>query len=72
MKGAILYGPYDVIANAAIVDKRVENLQKAGVDVEFRRYKSAGHGFGLGIGTDAEVWLDHAVRFWEKDLSKGH
>jgi acetyl esterase/lipase len=61
----------DGIANAAVVDKRVENLRKAGVEVEYRRYRSAGHGFGLGTGTDAEGWLDHAVRFWEKHLTKG-
>jgi acetyl esterase/lipase len=61
----------DGIANAAVVDKRVENLRNAGVEVEYRRYRSAGHGFGLGTGTDAEGWLDHAVRFWEKHLFKG-
>ena len=61
----------DGIANAAVVDKRVENLRNAGVAVEYRRYRSAGHGFGLGTGTDAKGWLDHAVRFWEKHLSKG-
>ena len=60
----------DRIANAAVVDKRVENLRKAGVEVEYRRYKTAGHGFGLGTGTDADGWLGHAVRFWEKHLSK--
>lgn len=61
----------DGIANAAVVDKRVENLRNAGVEVEYRRYRIAGHGFGLGTGTDAEGWLNHAVRFWEKHLSKG-
>jgi len=61
----------DGIANAMVVDKRVENLRKAGVEVEYRRYRTAGHGFGLGTGTDAGGWLDHAVRFWEKHLSKG-
>lgn len=24
-----------------------------------------GHGFGLGTGTNAEGWLEDAVRFWE-------
>ena len=61
----------DGIANAAVVDKRVENLRNAGVEVEYRRYRTAGHGFGLGTGTDAEGWLGRAVRFWEKHLSKG-
>jgi acetyl esterase/lipase len=60
----------DGIANVAVVDKRVENLRNAGVEVEYRRYKTAGHGFGLGVGTDAEGWIEYAVRFWEKQISK--
>ena len=60
----------DGIASEAVVAKRVENLRNAGVDVEYRLYRTAGHGFGLGTGTDAEGWLGHAVRFWEKHLSK--
>jgi acetyl esterase/lipase len=66
----IMVSANDGIANAAVVDKRVENLRNAGVEVEYRRYRTAGHGFGLGTGTDADGWLDHAVRFWEKHLSK--
>jgi acetyl esterase/lipase len=58
----------DGIANVNTVDRRVENLRNAGVEVEYRRYQSAGHGFGLGIGTDAEGWLDLAVRFWQKHI----
>lgn len=60
----------DGIANVDTVEKRVRNLRKAGVDVEYRRYQTAGHGFGLGTGTDAEGWLDLAVRFWEKQIEK--
>jgi len=56
----------DPIANANVVDKSVENLRKAGVEVEYHRYQTAGHGFGLGTGTDAEGWLDLAIRFWQK------
>jgi acetyl esterase/lipase len=60
----------DGVANVSVVDKRVENLRNAGVEVDYRRYRFAGHGFGLGTGTDAEGWLDHAVRFWEKQLNR--
>jgi acetyl esterase/lipase len=67
----IMVSANDGIANAAVVDKRVEHLRNAGVEVDYRRYRTAGHGFGLGTGTDAEGWLGHAVRFWEKHLSKG-
>ncbi len=58
----------DGIANSAVVERRVENLRNAGVEVEYRKYSAAGHGFGLGTGTDAEGWMGHAVRFWEKHL----
>ena len=59
----------DGIANVRTVDKRVENLKSAGVEVEYRRYETAGHGFGTGKGTDAEGWVDHAIRFWRKHLT---
>ncbi|HEY0172227.1 MAG TPA: alpha/beta hydrolase [Pyrinomonadaceae bacterium] len=60
----------DRIANVATVERRVENLSNAGVEVEYRRYRNAGHGFGLGVGTDAEGWVGHVVDFWEKHLPK--
>jgi acetyl esterase/lipase len=59
----------DGIANVNTVERRVENLRNAGVDVEYRRYQRAGHGFGLGVGTDAEGWIEDAIQFWEKHLS---
>jgi acetyl esterase/lipase len=58
----------DWIANVHTVERRVENLKNAGVEVEYRRYQSAGHGFGLGTGTDAEGWVDLAVRFWRRHI----
>ena len=58
----------DGIVNVSTVDRRVENLRGAGVEVEYRKYRNAGHGFGLGIGTDAEGWLEHAVRFWSGQI----
>ena len=59
----------DGIASISTVERRVENLRKAGVEVEYHGYKNAGHGFGLGKGTDAEGWLDLAVQFWEKQIA---
>ena len=55
----------DGIVNVSVVDRRVENMRNAGVEVEYRKYQNAGHGFGLGVGTDAEVWIEHAIQFWE-------
>lgn len=59
----------DWIVNAAVVDRRVENLRNAGIDVEYHKYTHAGHGFGLGVGTDAEGWIDDAMQFWEHHIS---
>ena len=60
----------DGIANLHTVESRVAHLRNAGVTVEYLRYETAGHGFGLGTGTDAEGWLDHAVRFWQKNMNQ--
>ncbi len=60
----------DGIANISIVDRRVQNLRDAGIEVEYLRFKNAGHGFGLGTGTDAEGWLSLAVSFWKEHMSK--
>ena len=61
----------DGIVNASVVDRRVENLRRAGIEVEYRKYRNAGHGFGLGVGTEAEGWLELAIQFWENQLSHG-
>jgi acetyl esterase/lipase len=58
----------DPIANASGVDKRVHNLKNSGVTVLYHRFTSAGHGFGTGVGTDAEGWVDDAARFWQENL----
>ena len=58
----------DRIVNVSTVDRRVENLRKAGIEVEYRKYKNANHGFGLGVGTDAEGWIEYAIQFWENHL----
>jgi acetyl esterase/lipase len=60
----------DGIANVNTVEARVQNLRNAGVEVEYRRYQTAGHGFGLGTGTDAEGWLDLAVSFWKTHIKE--
>jgi acetyl esterase/lipase len=60
----------DGIANINTVEQRVENLRKAGVEVKYQRYENAGHGFGLGTGTDAEGWVDQAVDFWERHIDE--
>jgi acetyl esterase/lipase len=58
----------DGIADVNIVERRVQNLKDAGVEVAYQKYKTAGHGFGTGEGTDAEGWLDLAIGFWRKHI----
>jgi dipeptidyl aminopeptidase/acylaminoacyl peptidase len=50
------------------MEQRVAALRKAGTTVEFERYRDVGHGFGPGVGTSAEGWLERAVRFWERAI----
>jgi len=72
--GALIYPPTFAIVSDndmsySIMEKCVEKMRNAGIDVEYHKYKKAGHGFGLGIGTEAEGWINNAVRFWEKYIT---
>lgn len=60
----------DWIANVSTVERRVQNLRNVDVTVSYERYKNAGHGFGLGTGTDAAGWLYNAVDFWETQMKE--
>ena len=60
----------DWIVNVQTVENRVRDMRSSGIEVEFHKYRNAGHGFGLGEGTDAEGWIDDALRFWEKHMSR--
>jgi acetyl esterase/lipase len=62
-------GSNDAIASPLVMEERIRHLERAGIDVQFRRYEGIGHGFGLGTGTVAEGWIDEAVRFWETQLN---
>jgi acetyl esterase/lipase len=61
----VVAGEDDGIAPPAVMEVRVEALRKSGTAVEYHKYKTLGHGFGLGIGTSAEGWIVEAIRFWE-------
>ncbi|MDL2290629.1 alpha/beta hydrolase [Desulfovibrio sp. OttesenSCG-928-F20] len=58
----------DPIVRVSNVENRIAGMRDAGIDVELRKCRNAGHGFGLGVGTDAAGWMEDAVRFWEKQL----
>jgi len=65
----VAVGANDRIAPPAVMKRRALALQNAGTDVAFHEYPFVGHGFGLGIGTSAEGWIDDAVRFWAKHIN---
>jgi acetyl esterase/lipase len=60
----------DSIVDVPTLERRVEALKNAGIEVEYYKYDDIGHGFGLGVGTDAEGWIENAVQFWKKHFSK--
>jgi acetyl esterase/lipase len=63
-------GEKDGIANWRTMKSRLDALSAAGIDTEFHLYPDLGHGFGLGVGTSAEGWIDDAVAFWERHLER--
>jgi acetyl esterase/lipase len=65
---SVVVGERDGIAPPSVMERQVERLRRIGTEVEFHRYSGVGHGFGLGIGTSAEGWIDRAIRFWEKSI----
>lgn len=61
-------GENDGIASWQIMKQRLEILSGFGIDTEFHKYPGLAHGFGIGVGTSAEGWVDDAVAFWEKQM----
>lgn len=61
-------GENDGIANWRTMENRANAMKMVGIDTEFHKYPGLGHGFGIGIGTNAAGWLDDAVSFWEKQM----
>ena len=67
----VCVGENDRIASWRVMERRIYILKRKGVDVEFHKYPSLGHGFGLGIHTSAKGWIDDAIYFWQKKIEKG-
>ena len=63
----VTVGENDGIANYRTMKARIDALSAMDVPTEYHSYKGLGHGFGLGVGTIAEGWIDQAVAFWEKN-----
>ena len=62
----VAVGEQDVIAPPSAMERRIAALRRAGTEVDYRKYKNLGHGFGLGTGTSAEGWIADALQFWTK------
>lgn len=57
-------GTNDSIAWYPTMQKRSQALNRLGIDSEIQVFPGLQHGFGLGTGTNAEGWIQNAVRFW--------
>jgi acetyl esterase/lipase len=66
----VVVGERDGISPPAAMERRVDALRRAGTEVNYRKYPGVGHGFGLGIGTSAEGWIEEAIRFWRGHQSR--
>lgn len=64
----VCVGENDGIASWQSMEQRIQTLAALGIETEFHKYPNLGHGFGLGVGTSAEGWIDDAVSFWERQL----
>jgi acetyl esterase/lipase len=53
----------------ALVAKFAAAQKAAGGVVEFERFPSGGHGFGVGDNTAAAGWFDKATAFWRAHMS---
>lgn len=60
-------GERDGISPPSAMERRVSALRSFGTDVDYRVFPGVGHGFGLGIGTTGEGWIEEAIRFWRRN-----
>lgn len=63
-------GTNDSIAYYRTMEERLHRLQQFGIQTECHVYKGLRHGFGLGIGTIAEGWINDAISFWENQIKE--
>ena len=61
-------GTSDGIASYKSMQNFIAQIKRDGTNAEIEVFKGLSHGFGLGQGTVAEGWIDHAVDFWEKRM----
>ncbi len=61
-------GRDDPIADAALMQKRINALSKLGIPSEILVFDHVGHGFGAGHETAAAGWVSKAIAFWKRRL----
>ena len=63
------YGRNDTMLKAFVYPLQGPTLAKAleasGVPNRVEVYDNAKHGIGIGVGTDAENWVERAAEFWQ-------
>jgi acetyl esterase/lipase len=59
-------GDRDGIASDKAMENRIRKMRASGIDTAINIFPNVGHGFGLGVGTNAEGWIDAAVEFWRQ------
>lgn len=63
------YGRNDTMLKAFVYPLQGPTLAKAleasGVPNRVEVYDNAKHGIGIGVGTDAEGWVERAAEFWQ-------
>lgn len=52
------------------MEERIARIRVQGTDAEIEVFEGLPHGFGLGEGTIAEGWIDHAIAFWERQMDR--
>jgi len=62
-------GTSDGIASYRTMERRINQIKANGTDAEIEIFDGLSHGFGLGEGTIAEGWIDHAIKFWENQIT---
>lgn len=64
-------GTSDSIASYRSMENYIRRIQDNGTDAQIEVFEDLRHGFGLGEGTVAQGWIDHAVSFWERNMESG-
>lgn len=63
-------GTNDWIADYNVMQTRLKRLSKLNIATEFHCYPGLEHGFGLGLNTISEGWIDDAINFWQRQIKQ--